>query len=86
MKITIDLPENADVLFPEAQKLAAEHGVTFEGDTKEGSFTIKGYRAVYSVSGKAITVAAGKIPPFLTEKKLRELIEQWFNSRNNKRS
>ena len=81
MKITVALPEDINVLFPEAKKLAAEHGAVIEGDTREGSFTIKGFRASYTVSGRTITAFAGKVPPFLTEKKVREEIEKYFKAR-----
>jgi hypothetical protein len=81
MKISIELPENIDILFPEAKKLAVEHGVVIEGDTRQGSFTIKGFRATYTVSGRIMTAFAGKVPPFLTEKKIREEIEKYFKSR-----
>ncbi|MDR2516061.1 MAG: hypothetical protein LBC88_01620 [Spirochaetaceae bacterium] len=81
MKITVELPDDISVLFPEAKKLAAEHGVVIDGDTREGSFTIKGFRAAYTVSGRTVTAFAGKVPPFLTEKKIREEIEKYFKGK-----
>jgi hypothetical protein len=81
MKISIDLPEDISVLWPEAMKLAKENGVCQEGDMKSGSFSVKGFRATYTVNGRRITAFAGKVPPFLTEKKVKAEIEKWFNSR-----
>ena len=83
MKISFDLPEDEDInaLFLEAKKLAAEYGVIIKGDAAEGSFTAKGFRAVYTVSGRTVTAFAGKVPPFLTEKKVREEIEKYFKAR-----
>jgi hypothetical protein len=81
MKITIDLPDDIQTLWKDANTLAKENGVLIEGDMEKGSFSIKGFRATYTIEGKKLTAFAGKVPPFLTEKKIKTEIEKWFNTR-----
>jgi hypothetical protein len=82
MKITIDLPDDIHALWNDANTLAKENGVLIEGDMEKGSFSIKGFRATYTVLGRTLTAFAGKVPPFITEKKIKEEIQKWFNARN----
>jgi hypothetical protein len=81
MKISVDLPENVDALWLDAVKLAKENGVLVEGDKTKGVFSIKGFRATYTVEGNRITAFAGKVPPFVTEKKIKAEIAKWFSGR-----
>ena len=81
MKISINLPSDIANLWTDACKLANDNGVLIEGDMDKGNFTIKGFRATYTVNDRILTAFAGKVPPFLTEKKVKEEIENWFNNR-----
>jgi hypothetical protein len=81
MKIDIELPEDIEKLWDEATKLARKNGVHIDGDMKKGSFSIKGFRATYTVNGRTLTAFAGKVPLFLTENKVKEEIKKWFSSR-----
>jgi TRAP-type mannitol/chloroaromatic compound transport system substrate-binding protein len=81
MRISIELPDDIAILWDEANKLAKENGVHIEGDMTNGSFSIKGFRATYTVSGRTLTALAGNVPSFLTEKKVKEEIQKWFNAR-----
>ncbi len=82
MKISIDLPDDIQALWKDANTLAKENGVLIEGGMEKGSFSIKGFRASYTVNGRILTAFAGKVPPFITEKKIKEEIQKWFNARN----
>jgi len=78
MKIVYELPETPDILLPEAKKLASQHGGKIDGDVSGGSFIGKGVSGTYTTSGRTITVLLGKVPSFVTEKRIREELETYF--------
>jgi len=82
MKIVYELPEAPDILLPEAKKLAAQHGGKIEGDSNSGTFTGKGVSGSYTISGNKITVLIGKVPPFVTEKRIMEEVGTYFAIRH----
>ena len=80
MKVSIDLPDDIEILWPDMIMVAKKNGVLIDGDMHQGSFSINGIKASYVVDGKTITASADKVPWFL-EGIIKKEIKKWFNSR-----
>jgi len=85
MNISIELPNDIDNIWNDVLQLTRKNNVSLLGDKKKGSFSIKGFNATYIINGRTLTASAEKVPFFLTEKKIKELIQKWFISRDYKK-
>jgi hypothetical protein len=82
MKISVEVPEDIGTLLPKAKEMAMRHGGKIEGDETHGSFAGKGVSGSYTVSGRTVTAFVGRVPPFVTEKRIREELELYFSGKS----
>ena len=81
IEVSVELPDDMDKAWAEANNLAKKNGVIIEGDINSGNISFKGYKASYMVKGKVLTASCENVPFFVTEKLVKKEIEKWFNER-----